>query len=396
MAGMFLYLTAMFLCVVQSALSAFSYVWHRRYKTAQLQGNRIIRNKIIAMACLVGAAGIMVFCAMHLPLTLYGCLTNGNMVMVTIFAYFILGERINQWQIATLVSLVVSSVMTAISVKPSLSNDFEDPLVQERKGKESLHKAGTIAFIVATLTFQLGCIFAMYRQQKRIRLKAERHLENMDRKSQQDIAIHVKQRRSVMFDILTLTETPTAEIVLKYFGFEDAFAHAFSYYFYLILGVHLVSFHPSMHGAMIKFVTPMLAGGDRSNNWVNWTSLGLLPVSWGIWLVFTGWLVTCFDANLATPLVYATQSLYGILVGIIVMGERPEWPNCFAGFACWMILSIAMFALVRDKEENDSKDLSATLVRAEYSKSDTLDEVEMGKRSGELTLENELSLHQKF
>ena len=49
-----------------------------------------------------------------------------------------------------------------------------------------------------------------------------------------------------------------------------------------------------------------------------------------------------------------------------------------------------MFALVRDKEENDSNDLSATLVSAEYSKSDTLDEVEMGKRSGEPTLENEL------
>jgi drug/metabolite transporter (DMT)-like permease len=150
MAGVFLYLVAMLMCIVQSALSAFSYVWHRRYAIASLQGNQFIGNKIIAIGCLVLAAGIMVFCTMHLPLTLYCCLTNGNMVLVTVFAYFILGERINRLQIAALVSLVLASVMTAIAVKPSLSNDFEDPLQQERKGKQSLLTAGTIAFLVTS------------------------------------------------------------------------------------------------------------------------------------------------------------------------------------------------------------------------------------------------------
>ena len=85
------------------------------------------------------------------PLTVYACLTNGNKVFVTIFAYFILGETINKFQIATLCTLIIFATMTAISTNP-YSAPSSDMLKQEQLGKSSMHTITTVIFLVTLPT----------------------------------------------------------------------------------------------------------------------------------------------------------------------------------------------------------------------------------------------------
>ena len=160
----------------------------------------------------------------------------------------------------------------------------------------------------------------MYRQQYRVSNLAKQLLKETDQESIRDIDMNTQKRQfTVLRAIFRIREEPKAEIILRYLGYKSDFIEGFAFYFYLVLAVHLVSFHPSIHGAMIKFALPIFSRNASEHHWINWFCLIALPISWGMWLIFTGWLVTCFDANLVTPIVYASQSLYGVIFGIIVM-----------------------------------------------------------------------------
>jgi len=360
------YIVAVFLCIVQAFTSAFSFVWHRRYALMQLNGNRIIFNKVVAIGCLLAAAGIMIFCTSYLPITLYCCLCNFNMVFVCILAYFILGEKINMLQILALISLVVSSTLAAIAVRPSLYDKTTTLAEQDALGKESVKSTSTIVFLSLTFAFQIGCFIATFRQQYRIRKAAESKLKQMQSQSipipsgisERDIA-----RVSRTFDpkklitwkfFLPSDESTTARL-LERLGVSHDFANSLSYYVHFVMAIHLVAYFPSMNAVLIKFSLPLFSS-KIATGWINWFSIFAVIASWLTWVLTTGWLVTCFNASLATPILYGSQSLYGIILGVIVMQETPQMPIMFSICASWMVLSSVIFALVRDvKPKEDPK-----------------------------------------
>merc|ERR1712167_494829 len=87
------------------------------------------------------------------------------------------------------------------------------------------------------------------------------------------------------------------------------------YYFYLFCVVNVVSLQVAFHGPLLKFAVPcavrIFDSQISENTFLNWVAVVILPISWVAWLVFTGWMVTCFEAAFVTPLAYAMETFYG-------------------------------------------------------------------------------------
>lgn len=333
------------------------------YHVGVAQGNRSYQRLGIVIGCWISQTICLYFAMNWLPLTVYLSFLNVGLANQIIWAYVLLGETVNKWQVLCLIVLTSSCVGTALTFGDKSNTSTFDIV------KNNMNSFGAIFWLLIATPILLVCMGAVYKTIYSLLLtnpSTQSRARNTSDVSLPDDDINASDSSSNTSDpalpipndpmsLLRLSMTNFFESLPKYRARSISQHGYFGFFSVLFASVFVVGFLRGSNLVLCKILVDgsmdVMKGLEIDAGWWMILPIILSLCCVGFGFIFYGWGFQLYEAVILTVCNQAMQALIGLMSSMIFLKEKPDHPVLFLSAFIGIILSALLFAYLNEQNE---------------------------------------------